>query len=64
MSADPRTAPLLPRAQALQSRIDQQLSQPAALLVPPGVRTAVRELGDLVAVLAARVDTLTTKETP
>ena len=62
MSADPRPALLLPRAQALQARIDQQLGQSAALLVPAGVRSAVRELGDLVAMLAATVDNLTERE--
>lgn len=53
--------PLLPRAQALQHRIGQQLGQPAALLMPAGVRAAVTELGDLVAALSARLDALTTE---
>jgi hypothetical protein len=56
---EPTSPPdLAPRARALSARVDQQIGQPAALLVPAGVRSVVRELADLVHDMAAQLDHL------
>lgn len=56
---EPTTPPdLVPRARALTARVDQQLGQSAALLVPAGVRSVVRQLADLVEDMAAQLDRL------
>lgn len=63
-NANPTPEPLAPRARALSDRVEQQIGQPAALLVPAGVRSVVRELADLVVTLAAHIDHLNDRSRP
>jgi len=55
----PYTPPALaPQACALLGQIEAQLRTPAAHFAPAGVRSCIERLGNLVAVMAARIDQL------